>query len=89
MALQPRGHMVVMNDALSYRFELNIMPNGEFNFRVMYREIFIFALFNLNRENVAFETYDRIAHAMLYMAFHSYEFVAGMLCFIPLHISNF
>ena len=78
MALQPRGHMVVSNDILSYRFELNLMPNGEFNFRLMYREIFIFALFNLVRENVVFTTYDRIAYAKLYMMFHSYEFVAGM-----------
>ena len=83
MALQPRGHMVVTNDILSYRFELDLMPNGEFNFRLMYREIFIFALFNLVRENVVFTTYDRIAYAKLYMMFHSYEFVAGMLivCF--------
>jgi hypothetical protein len=81
MALQPRGHMVVSNDILSYRFELNILPNGEFNFRLMYREIFIFALFNLVRENVVFTTYDRIAYAKLYMMFHSYEFVAGMLFF--------
>ena len=78
MGLQPRGHMVVSNDILSYRFELSLMPNGEFNFRLMYREIFIFTLFNLVRENVVFTTYDRIAYAKLYMMFHSYEFVAGM-----------
>ena len=71
--------MVVSNDILSYRFELNLLPNGEFNFRLMYREIFIFALFNLVRENVVFTTYDRIAYAKLYMMFYSYEFVAGML----------
>ena len=54
MALQPRVHMVVTNDATGYRFELDLMPNGEFNFRLMYRETFLFALFNMVCENVAF-----------------------------------
>ena len=85
MALQPRGHMVVSNDILSYRFELNLMPNGEFNFRLMYREVFIFALFNLVQENVVFTTYDRIAYAKLYMMFHSYEYDR----LLPLRICNF
>jgi hypothetical protein len=90
MALQPRGHMVVTNDATAYRFELNIAPNGEFSFRVMYREVFIFGLFNLIRENVTFTTYDRIVHCLLYMMCHSYEFVGGKIIVFSsvTHLSN-
>ena len=88
MALQPRGHMVVTNDATGYRFELIITPNGEFTFRLMYREVFIFALFHLPCENVTFATYDRIVYTLLYMLCHSYEFVAGkIIVVLPLHIS--
>jgi hypothetical protein len=37
----------------------------------------MFGLFDLPRENVAFATYENISSALLYMMFHSYEFVGG------------
>ena len=81
MALIPRAHMMVANDSTNYKFEIDLMPNGEFNFRLMFRQIFMFALFNLQRENVAFASYEHIQSSLLYIMFHSYEFVGGMFNF--------
>ena len=77
MELQPRVQMMVTNDSTNYRFEINMMSNGNFIFRLMYHQIFMFGLFDLPRENVAFATYENISSALLYMMFHSYEFVGG------------
>jgi hypothetical protein len=86
MAVQPRGHIVLQNDATFYRFELNILPTNEFNFRLMWQDTFVFCLYNLTRDDTVFETYDRIIYTVLYLLHFSYEFLAGICILFPFHI---
>jgi hypothetical protein len=85
MALLPRAHMIAANDYTNYKFEIDLMPNGKFNFRLMFCQIFMFAIFKLQRENVAFATYEHIQSSLLYIMYHSYEFVGGMFNFFFLY----
>ena len=87
MAVQPRGHIVLANDATFYRFELNTLSSDEFNFRLMWQNTFVFCLYNLPQENVVYDTYDRILNTVLYLLHYSYEFLAGIFLILPLHIA--
>ena len=87
MAVQPRAHIVLANDATFYRFELNTLSSDEFNFRLMWQNTFVFCLYNLPQEDAVYETCDRILYTVLYVLHYSYEFLAGIFLIFPLHIA--
>ena len=89
MAVQPRAHIVLANDATFYRFELNTLSSDEFNFRLMWQNTFVFCLYNLPQQDAVYDTYDRILNTVLYVLHYSYEFLAGIFLIFPLHIALF
>ena len=88
MAVQPRGHIALANDATFYRFELNTLPSDEFCFRLMWQNTFVFCMYNLPQEQAVFETYDRILYTVLYLLHYSYEFLAGILSFCLIVVTH-